>query len=575
MFDKKIFFYGVVENNVDPSKQGRVQVRFHGLHSEDKLQDDMKGIPTADLQWATLMLPTTEAGNSGLGDSATGILQGTWVVGIFRDKAQQSPIIIGTLPSSSQAVSDTSKGFNDPAGVYPLADRIGESDVNRLARNEMIEQTIVQTKRDNLMTGVKKAGDAGEWSEPVTPYAAVYPHNKVNESPSGHITEVDDTPGSERLHTWHKSGTFKETHPDGTTVEKIVKDRFTIIIGDENIAVEGECNITAVGNVNIFGSGTVNIDATADMHLRATGDMTFQAANITAHADSAMKIKGATIDHQSTGAMNIDAGAAMNVKAGAAMAIQAGAAMTLDAMTIGLNNGGSAAPASVVKPQGDITPYAFGDYNTAVSRQVLVQTTGSQHAPTDDADHEKVPDEKPEVPVATGISECGLTVTTPLDYELVLAGPFKLKNFTRTSLYKHELVAQGRRNEQQIICNLKALCVNILVPLQAAHPGFSINSGFRKPSAKSQHTKGMACDIVWPGMPVQQMFDIAVWVKANLPFDQMIWEHGSSVWLHLSYNGESASQRKSVLTFKNSQYKPGLTYYTGFPAPNGGGSPIF
>lgn len=569
------FFYGVVENNNDPEKLGRVQVRFYGIHTADKIQDFFKGIPTSDLAWAQPMLPMTEAGISGLGDSPTGILQGTWVVGIFRDKKKQSPIILGTLPGKPGSSADINKGFSDPAGIYPLADRLNESDVNRLARNEMIDKTIVQHKRDNLMTAVKKAGDDGEWSEPATPYAAVYPHNKVNESPSGHITEVDDTPGSERIHWYHKSGSFKEIHPDGTTVEKIVKDQFTVIIGDDNIAVQGQVNITAVGNVNIFGSANVNIDAAGDMHLRATGDMTLQAANITAHAESATKIKGTTIDMKSGAATKIDAGATLDLKAAAIMNAQAGGNMNLLGAIINLNSGGAAAPATVEKPQGDITAYQFGDYNTAVSRQALIIDTGSQHAPTDDADEEKAPDEKPVTPVTTGISECGLTVTTPLDYELVLAGPFKLKNFTRTSLYKHELVAQGGRTEQQIICNLKALCVNVLIPLQAAHPGFSINSGFRKPAAKSQHTQGMAVDLVWPGMPVQQMYDIAVWVKANLPFDRLIWEHGNSVWLHLSYNGESATQRKSVSTYKNGNYKDGLTYYPGFSAPNGGGTPIF
>ena len=569
-----VFFYGVVENNVDPEKLGRVQVRFFGIHTIDKIQDFFKGIPTSDLAWAQPMLPITEAGISGLGDSPTGILQGTWVVGFFRDKKKQSPVILGTLPGKPSSISDINKGFSDPAGIYPLQDRLNESDVNRLARNEMIDKTIVQHKRDNLMTNVKKAGDAGEWSEPPTPYNAVYPHNKVNESPSGHITEVDDTPGHERLHWYHKSGTFKEIHPDGTTVEKIVKDKFTVIIGDDNLAVQGEVNITAVGNINIFGSATVNIDAAADMHLRATGDMTFQAANITAHADSAMKIKGATIDVKSDAVTNIDAGAAMNVKSSAVMNIESGVVIYENAPMIYLNSGGAAASATVTKPQGDITAYEFGDYNTAVSREVLIQTTGSEHAPTDDHKEEKTPAEQPVTPVTTGISECGLVVTTPLDYELVLAGPFKLKNFTRTSLYKHELVAQGGRTEQQIICNLKALCVNILIPLQAAHPGFSINSGFRKPAAKSQHTQGMAVDLVWPGMPVADMFAIAQWVKDNLPFDRLIWEHGNSVWLHLSYNGESATQRKSVSTYKNG-YKHGLTYYSGFPAPNGGGTPIF
>ena len=36
----------------------------------------------------------------------------------------------------------------------------------------------------------------------------VYPKNHVYETESGHIKEFDDTEGAERIHEYHKSGTF-------------------------------------------------------------------------------------------------------------------------------------------------------------------------------------------------------------------------------------------------------------------------------------------------------------------------------------------------------------------------------
>ena len=92
----------------------------------------------------------------------------------------------------------------------------------------------------------------GEWSEPETTYGKVkgeptenvYPYNKVFESESGHIIEVDDTPGSERIDVFHRSGTFEEFHPNGDRVTKVVRDRYTSVLRDDYIHIDGFCNMT-------------------------------------------------------------------------------------------------------------------------------------------------------------------------------------------------------------------------------------------------------------------------------------------------------------------------------------------
>ncbi len=89
-----MIYYGVVEDRKsDPLKLGRCKVRIVGIHTEDSTQ-----LPTADLPWAMIMQPTTSSANSGLGYSPVGIVEGTWVVVMFRDEYNQTPIIIGTLP---------------------------------------------------------------------------------------------------------------------------------------------------------------------------------------------------------------------------------------------------------------------------------------------------------------------------------------------------------------------------------------------------------------------------------------------------------------------------------------------
>ena len=112
----------------------------------------------------------------------------------------------------------------------------------------------IKTVSDEL----KEDETRGFWEEPhpkgiiedANPYiSGVYPYNHVFESESGHITEVDDSPGAERMFRQHMAGTFEEIHPDGSVVTKIVGDNYEIVIGSENIVIKGSQNITVEGSV--------------------------------------------------------------------------------------------------------------------------------------------------------------------------------------------------------------------------------------------------------------------------------------------------------------------------------------
>lgn len=110
------WFTGVVEDVNDPLQQGRVRVRCFTYHSQSQFD-----IPTTDLPWATCIMPVTSPSTSGIGQSPTGLVPGSWVFGFFRDGLElQDPAILGTIPSSStQAVGDRNNGFSDPHGVFP------------------------------------------------------------------------------------------------------------------------------------------------------------------------------------------------------------------------------------------------------------------------------------------------------------------------------------------------------------------------------------------------------------------------------------------------------------------------
>ena len=76
---------------------------------------------------------------------------------------------------SAKFSADTSRGFNDPNGKYPLY--VDESDVNKLARG----------------TPTITIDSDGTIRPPEASYKAEYPYNHVTETESGHVIEVDDT----------------------------------------------------------------------------------------------------------------------------------------------------------------------------------------------------------------------------------------------------------------------------------------------------------------------------------------------------------------------------------------------
>jgi hypothetical protein len=93
------------------------------------------------------------------------------------------------------------------------------------------------------------------------------------------------------------------------------------------------------------------------------------------------------------------------------------------------------------------------------------------------------------------------------------------------------------------------LCINILQPIRSEFDRpVIISSGFRsaelciaigsKPT--SQHSEGKAADLEIPGI---DNMELAMWIKNNLNFDQLILEfykdgEPNSGWVHVSWAGE-------------------------------------
>lgn len=149
-----------------------------------------------------------------------------------------------------------------------------------------------------------------------------------------------------------------------------------------------------------------------------------------------------------------------------------------------------------------------------------------------------------------------------IDYNMMLSKHFSLANFSTKALFKHAIQAQAGFTEQQIICNLQGLAQNVLEKIWDHYPNFRINSGFRTFTVgKSQHEKGQACDIQWPGITNAEYKVRAQWIRDNLIYDQLLFEHGNMIWIHVSFNRNHTKQRQDVRTMFKGEFEPGIVLY--------------
>jgi len=362
--DGFVWFTGVVEDRNDPAKLGRVRVRCLGLHTEDKNE-----IPTDALPWAHVMHPVHDPSMQGMGNTPAFLVEGTWVIGFFRDvQDKQQPIIMGTLPGYSQVPDDIGddksveaikryrenddKGFTDPNKKYPQYPNdksghdLGESDVNRLARNDVDFQHNMLTEKKDLHVSFESVETTRGRSWGIPKYAefAKYPFNHVFETESGHIREFDDTEFEERIHEYHRTGTYYEVDGGGNKVTHIVGDNYELIAGSNYVNVKGEVNLTVEGTCNtliredwnIKVEGDLNLEVVKDFNTTVQGNTTqlYESKLITTAIGAVSSIYNTTFDNMVIGAVTDTYGATIDRSITGAVTERLGS--TLDRYIVGI-----------------------------------------------------------------------------------------------------------------------------------------------------------------------------------------------------------------------------------------------
>ena len=326
-------FYGIIEDRQDPLKIGRVRVRCHGIHTDRKDLIATPDLPWAQVLLPTTSAGLSGFGTQhGLVEGSTvwgffrdgdhcnqpvvvGVSAGITQLGYKGQQGKDADVkrsitkgfndprkLTGTVkdkdgkdissydgtPDGSNPTHAPTRGFGLTTGLdtapipigpesreinydgtgskiknptitesdlpyYPLHKTYGESDLSSFARGEGD-----YTSRDT--------SDANGIKSKAKP---VYPYNKVTQTESGHILEIDDTRDAERIAVEHRSGTFHEIHPDGSQVTRIVNDNYTVVCKDDEVWIGGKVNVSIGGDAKITVGGKTDIESKGNLSVVA------------------------------------------------------------------------------------------------------------------------------------------------------------------------------------------------------------------------------------------------------------------------------------------------------------------
>ena len=260
-----LFFVGVIEENVDPRKEGRVKVRAFGVHG---LNTD---IPRDELPWAICVKGDYDPnGSPGLGLPALN----SFVFGMFLDgESAQQPMVLGLIPTQyTQVIDPEANGWGTiPRSNAELLMRgsapedYGQPQNSRRSRAEYMHETSTADQNANRVEEVEIAGSERTWTEPPPGAQTSYPFNRVIES-GAHVIELDDTPDAERILIYHKEGSYMQIDARGVVINKAVSDQYDIMDRNEHKVVGGQgggfSTVTINGNsyVKVKGNKTEEID---------------------------------------------------------------------------------------------------------------------------------------------------------------------------------------------------------------------------------------------------------------------------------------------------------------------------
>jgi hypothetical protein len=244
------------------------------------------------------------------------------------------------------------KGFSDPNKQFPRYEYAGLSDVNKLALGDMSHK-VFTVKQNKRVESIPLAKTTQTWDEPLPSYGANYPYNQVIETEAGHVIELDSTPNAERIHVFHKAGTYIEIDVNGSMVRKVVGDNyeildrnnFTYVKGSQMLTVEGKTSILVRDSAKIVVEGDLSVTSHKDTSIETSGTATIVGKNINVSSheslnivsDGSLNLQGKNINlYAKGGSISQKAGQDFSMESGAAstFSIKGGQSLLMDAAII-------------------------------------------------------------------------------------------------------------------------------------------------------------------------------------------------------------------------------------------------
>lgn len=490
----------------------------------------------------------------------------------------------------------SNRGFSDPDNEYPLPESYGYADTPRLATGIGVNGTIVTKKEVSQTKNIPVANSTVKWRQSNVPYNAQYPHNRVFQSASGHVMEFDDTPGAERVHIAHRTGTFHEVDTDGNSTEKVVgirtviveKGQLLYVKGDGHVCIDGDLSLKVNKAVQIEVSGDVNLNVHGNVVQQVSGNMDLSvhgnfshsvtgnySLNVAGNVDvkgSAFKASGGTVDIAGSSSLKLtmpqfspsfvpsDGGATL-WSSFASQVLGAAAASPVQAAGIAVYEPEIEIP--MPPDRSDTVGAVLEDTDAGRMLSAITPEAPPKQVASDVAPPIKKIDPVKGNYAVTG--DIGPSTIISKKYGITLGQCF-VDNVPCPQVLK----GQHGLTPQQIVENLRATVANTYEkileleymgkPLKDYGPKF--NSAMRfagnplsHSSTISQHELGQALDISFTKLRVKKdarhhFYEIAKLIKEHILFDQLLLEYntGGSVWLHISYK-ETGSNRRSVKTF--------------------------
>ena len=228
-------------DNVDPKKLGRIKMVGPEIFGLENVTD-----------WAFPVMP---------------------ILGPIKPREDEVPATISDLGFFSVPNIDARIWAEFEAGDpdrpiyvgYWYAEPEGTSEVPVLAKADIDEQTQKaigdETTQDPKGTdGVSPnppvtTANNLTIQEPLSPYDARYPQNRVWKTKGGIVIELDDTVKDGvpcgRIHIWHPTGTYDEIRADGSRIRRVQGDRYLIVELSDEIHIKGTWHVVIDGDATL------------------------------------------------------------------------------------------------------------------------------------------------------------------------------------------------------------------------------------------------------------------------------------------------------------------------------------